>query len=630
MMCGILCLYNQQRNVLDDCGKFNKMLHLLDHRGPDDMRTYFDQHVLLGHCRLSIIDLKGGMQPLEYTYQDITYRIIFNGEIYNMNELKKHLIDLGFHFYSQSDSEVLLVSFIAYKEKCLNMLDGIFSFVISYENKIFACRDHLGVKPLFYYLKDDDLVISSEIKAILMYIGKCVVDKTGIKELLGLGPSLSPGSTLYKDIYSLRPAHYLWFDGEHLMIERYWSLQKKAHLKSYEETVQDIRFLVNKSIQRQLLSDVPISCMLSGGLDSSIITAISSQYVNHISTYSIDYLDQDKYFQPYDYQLTKDSDYIDLMVNRYHSHHNNVVLSQKNLIIFLKQSLMARDAPGMADIDSSFLLFCKEIKRNHKVVLSGECADEIFGGYPWFYKKELYSLDSFPWIRDIDQRLELLNENIKKLNIKEYVQSKYYQSLNEIDYLDQSFYDTNKRKMIYLNIEWFMQTLLTRSDSQSMYNAVELRVPFASKEIVEYMYNVPWTYMFKDQQEKAVLRDAFKDFLPQEIYNRKKNPYPKTHSPFFLTYIKNLLLETLNDKNNILYQLFDIKKLKHFIENSESIEVPWFGQLMMGPQLLALFTGNAAEEQCDAQLGICIHQKDSLCSMWLCPLGTLQVFSLLS
>lgn len=546
MMCGILCLYNQQRNVLDDCGKFNKMLHLLDHRGPDDMRTYFDQHVLLGHCRLSIIDLKGGMQPLEYTYQDITYRIIFNGEIYNMNELKKHLIDLGFHFYSQSDSEVLLVSFIAYKEKCLNMLDGIFSFVISYENKIFACRDHLGVKPLFYYLKDDDLVISSEIKAILMYIGKCVVDKTGIKELLGLGPSLSPGSTLYKDIYSLRPAHYLWFDGEHLMIERYWSLQKKAHLKSYEETVQDIRFLVNKSIQRQLLSDVPISCMLSGGLDSSIITAISSQYVNHISTYSIDYLDQDKYFQPYDYQLTKDSDYIDLMVNRYHSHHNNVVLS-------------------------------------------GECADEIFGGYPWFYKKELYSLDSFPWIRDIDQRLELLNENIKKLNIKEYVQSKYYQSLNEIDYLDQSFYDTNKRKMIYLNIEWFMQTLLTRSDSQSMYNAVELRVPFASKEIVEYMYNVPWTYMFKDQQEKAVLRDAFKDFLPQEIYNRKKNPYPKTHSPFFLTYIKNLLLETLNDKNNILYQLFDIKKLKHFIENSESIEVPWFGQLMMGPQLLAYF-----------------------------------------
>ena len=588
-MCGILCLYNKQRNVLEDCGKFNQMLHLLEHRGPDDSRTYFDSHVLLGHCRLSIIDLKGGKQPFEYTYQDKTYRIIFNGEIYNMNELKKHLIDLGFHFSSQSDSEVLLVCFIAYREKCLNMLDGIFSFVIYYDDQIFACRDHLGVKPLYYYLKENDLIIASEIKAILMYLGKCVVDKTGIKELLGLGPSLSPGKTLYKDISSLRPAHYLFYDGNNCVIERYWCLQKNPHLKNYEETIQDVRYLVNQSIQRQLLSDVPISCMLSGGLDSSIITALSSQYVNNISTYSIDYLDQEKYFKPYDYQLTRDSDYIDEMVERYHSHHNNVVLSQKNLIIFLKQSMIARDAPGMADIDSSFLLFCKEIKRHHKVVLSGECADEIFGGYPWFYKKELYSLDTFPWIRDIDQRLDLLNENIKKLNIKDYVQNQYYQTLQEIDYLDQSFYDTNKRKMIYLNIEWFMQTLLTRSDSQSMYNAVELRVPFASKNLIEYMYNVPWAYMYKDQQEKSVLRDAFKDFLPDDIYNRKKNPYPKTHSPFFLTYIKRLLLETLNDKNNILYQLFDIKKLKHFIEHSETIEVPWFGQLMMGPQLLAYF-----------------------------------------
>ena len=588
-MCGILCLYNKQRNVLEDCGKFNQMLHLLEHRGPDDSRTYFDSHVLLGHCRLSIIDLKGGKQPFEYTYQDKTYRIIFNGEIYNMNELKKHLIDLGFHFSSQSDSEVLLVCFIAYREKCLNMLDGIFSFVIYYDDQIFACRDHLGVKPLYYYLKENDLIIASEIKAILMYLGKCVVDKTGIKELLGLGPSLSPGKTLYKDISSLRPAHYLFYDGNNCVIERYWCLQKNPHLKNYEETIQDVRYLVNQSIQRQLLSDVPISCMLSGGLDSSIITALSSQYVNNISTYSIDYLDQEKYFKPYDYQLTRDSDYIDEMVERYHSHHNNVVLSQKNLIIFLKQSMIARDAPGMADIDSSFLLFCKEIKRHHKVVLSGECADEIFGGYPWFYKKELYSLDTFPWIQDIDQRLDLLNENIKKLNIKDYVQNQYYQTLQEIDYLDQSFYDTNKRKMIYLNIEWFMQTLLTRSDSQSMYSAVELRVPFASKDLIEYMYNVPWAYMYKDQQEKSVLRDAFKDFLPDDIYNRKKNPYPKTHSPFFLTYIKRLLLETLNDKNNILYQLFDIKKLKHFIEHSETIEVPWFGQLMMGPQLLAYF-----------------------------------------
>ncbi|MGN1182834.1 MAG: asparagine synthase (glutamine-hydrolyzing), partial [Faecalibacillus sp.] len=285
-MCGILCLANQNRNVLNESPKFNEMLKLLNHRGPDDMRTSLHEHVLLGHCRLSIIDLKGGKQPFEYTYKGVHYRIIFNGEIYNMNELKRKLIDEGFHFHSQSDSEVLLVCFIAYREKCLNMLDGIFAFVIAYDNKIFAARDHLGVKPLYYSYIHGNLIISSEIKSILMYFNKAIVDKNGIKELLGLGPSLSPGQTLYKDIYSLRPAHYLFLFESNLEIERYWIPLKKEHQKTYQETVRDVRALLNKSIQRQLLSDVPISCMLSGGLDSSIITAVSSQYVNNISTYS--------------------------------------------------------------------------------------------------------------------------------------------------------------------------------------------------------------------------------------------------------------------------------------------------------------------------------------------------------
>lgn len=379
-----------------------------------------------------------------------------------------------------------------------------------------------------------------------------------------------------------------------LHIECYWKLKSKIHTDNFKTTCEKVKYLLEDSINRQLISDVPLCTFLSGGLDSSIITTYANKYYNKknlpiLNTFSVDYIDNDKNFVTSDFQPNSDNHYIDIMIKKLGVNHHTIYIDTPELVDALEDAMLARDFPGMADVDSSMLLFCKNVKKYATVALSGECADEIFGGYPWFYKKELYSLDSFPWIRDIDQRLELLNENIKKLNIKEYVQSKYYQSLNEIDYLDQSFYDTNKRKMIYLNIEWFMQTLLTRSDSQSMYNAVELRVPFASKEIVEYMYNVPWTYMFKDQQEKAVLRDAFKDFLPQEIYNRKKNPYPKTHSPFFLTYIKNLLLETLNDKNNILYQLFDIKKLKHFIENSESIEVPWFGQLMMGPQLLAYF-----------------------------------------
>lgn len=589
-MCGILCMYSVHQKLDDYVPKFEKMLDLLFSRGPDDHNMVITSNALLGHRRLSIIDIEGGMQPLTYRYQGVEYTITYNGEIYNMKELKGQLIDEGYHFYTQSDTEVVLVSYIAYKEKCIDKLDGIFAFVVSHGDQLFVARDHLGVKPLYYYHKDDIFIASSEIKCILAYLQKAVVNTEGIKELLGLGPSVSPGKTIYKNIFSLRPAHYLKIDKGFLSNKRYWSLQKKDHTKSYEETVKDVRHLVNASIQRQLISDVPISTMLSGGLDSSIITAVSGQYITNISTYSVDYQDQDKYFKAYDYQTTRDSHYINEMVERYNTNHKNIVLSQEDLIFALKESLIARDTPGMADIDSSFLLFTTEIQKEHKVSLSGECADELFGGYPWFYKKELYSLEHFPWIRDIDKRIDLFNDDIKDLNIKNYVLDQYKQSLSEIDYEDSNFEDTNKRKMIWLNMEWFMQTLLTRADSQTMRSSIELRVPFATKDIVEYMYNVPWKYMYEGGREKGLLRDAFKDFLPDDIYDRKKNPYPKTHSPIYTKLIKELLISSFDEPDNILYRLFDMNKLKALVQSDGTeFTVPWFGQLMMGPQLLAYF-----------------------------------------
>ena len=589
-MCGFLCMYNHNDDLTKEISTFNKMLSLLKYRGPDDYNISHDKHVLLGHCRLSVIDINGGKQPFKYTYNDIEYSIVYNGEIYNMNSIKEQLINEGFHFNSQSDTEVVVASFVAYGTRCLNLFDGIFSFVISYQGKIFAARDQLGVKPLFYYQKDDLFIFSSEIKCILMYLQCCVIDETGIKELLGLGPSISPGRTIYKDIYSLRPAHYINVYNGFKETNRYWALERYNHKRTYEETVYDVRCLVNNSIKQQLLSDVPISCMLSGGLDSSIITGVASQYVSKLATYSVDYQDQEKYFQPYEYQTTRDDHYIEEMRTRYNTNHKTVTLSQKQLVMALKESLIARDAPGMADIDSSFLLFAKEIAQNHKVVLSGECADEIFGGYPWFYRQELTSIDGFPWMRELDKRMELFSDDIKALNIKNYVLDKYHQTLDGIDYHDNTFEDENKRKMIYLNLEWFMQTLLTRSDSQTMRSSIELRVPFANKEIISYLYNVPWQYMYHNDIEKGLLRDAFKDFLPSDIYNRKKNPYPKTHSPIYRDLIVELLKESLKDQDNILLKLFNYEKLLDLINSGgESFKYPWFGQLMTGPQLLAYF-----------------------------------------
>ena len=518
-------------------------------------------------------------------YQNEEYQIVIDGEIYNEDELFAELKDI----YPMHNTTEELV-FYAWKHwgmQFSNHLEGAYTFLIGNKEQLLVVKDPLGLRPIYYCENNGNWYVSNSIKTLLNKSEKkAVLAKEGILELFSFGPGISEDKTLLKGIFTVPMGSYLEIKHHTANIYKYYELPVYEHKDNVEETAKHVKDLLLHSVNQQKQGCK--SSFLSGGLDSSILTALCVQ--KDWNTYSLDYEGNKENFHSNMYQVSMDTDYINMMKDKYPLlHHHDLMITQKELASLLEEAMLAREMPGMADVDSSLLWLCKQVKQQEDVIISGECSDEIFGGYPWFYKKELYSLDSFPWIRDIDQRLELLNENIKKLNIKEYVQSKYYQSLNEIDYLDQSFYDTNKRKMIYLNIEWFMQTLLTRSDSQSMYNAVELRVPFASKEIVEYMYNVPWTYMFKDQQEKAVLRDAFKDFLPQEIYNRKKNPYPKTHSPFFLTYIKNLLLETLNDKNNILYQLFDIKKLKHFIENSESIEVPWFGQLMMGPQLLAYF-----------------------------------------
>lgn len=582
-MCGILTICNYSKPLEEYHDILMDMAHLMEKRGPDQEGYFLTRHCLMAHRRLSIIDIENGKQPMSYTYHGKIYRITYNGEIYNMLDIKNHLISLGYTFQTMSDTEVILVSYIEYQEHCLDLFEGIFAFVIDDGKKLFIARDPLGVKPLYYYLENQTIVIASEIKCILKYIGKAVIDQEGVKELLGLGPSLTPGHTIYKGIYSLRPGYYMYFK-EKCQPICYWKLHDEKHDENFEETVSKVKELLIDSVQKQLLSDVPISTMLSGGLDSSIITAIAKQYIQPLSTYSITYEDQEKYFTAYDYQTTMDDNYIQEMVERYHPIHHKVTLKQEDLVHSLKEALIARDMPGMADVDSSFLLFSKEISKTHKVALSGECADEIFGGYPWFYKAELYNQPYFPWMRDLDMKMDLFNDKIKALHIKDYIIQRYQESLSEINT------DDLKKKLIYLNTQWFMQTLLTRADSQTMRSSIEVRVPFASTKILQYLYNMPYEYMFYQGEEKGILRKAFEEFLPDDIAHRKKNPYPKTHSPIYSQMIHQKLKESLNDPSNILYQFFDHDKLLEFVETKgESFKAPWFGQLMMGPQLMAYF-----------------------------------------
>lgn len=585
-MCGITGWMNKNENLRNKKRIIKKMTKTLKYRGPDSTGYFISDDVLLGHKRLAIIDPEKGKQPMKYD----NYVIVYNGEIYNTDSIRKKLIKKGYSFNTTSDTEVILKGYACYKEKIVEKLEGIFAFAIYDGKDLFIARDRLGVKPLFYTQIDGNFLFASEIKALLKNdLVQPIIDKESLQELLGLGPSKIPGSGIFKGIKELRAAHYLTYKAGIIDIKRYWNVKDKKFDDTFEVCSTKVRRMLMDSIKRQMVSDVGISTFLSGGLDSSIITAVVSNELKKqnqvLDTYSIDYEDNDKYFKANKFQVSKDKKFIDIMKNAFKTNHTYEVISQRKLAKTLKESVIARDYPGMADIDSSLFWFSKQIRKEHKVILSGECADEIFGGYPWFYRKEIRERENFPWIDSLDERISLIKKDLaQKLDLKNFVKEKCELTLSEINVSD----DENLKKLFYLNMTWFMPTLLDRKDRMTMRASLEARVPFADTKLIEYLWNVPWKYKYRNNQEKGLLRHAFKNILPKEIIDRKKNPYPKTHNPKYTKIMIKLLKKRLKNKKSVLYKIFDYDKLMNLIETGgESFKTPWFGQLMTGPELLA-------------------------------------------
>ncbi len=588
-MCGFVGWYNKKEKMLKNKNILKKMNKTLKYRGPDMTGYFFDNNILLGHQRLSIIDLKNGKQPMTYK----NYTIVYNGELYNTEEIKKDLMTKNYTFSTTSDTEVLLKGYIEYKEKILEKIEGIYAFAIYDGKNIFMGRDRFGVKPLFYTKIGDNFMFASEIKALLKNkLVKPIININSLQELLALGPSKTPGCGIFKDIFELRPGHYLKYENENIKIERYWQLKNENFKDSFEECKNKINELITNSIKRQMISDVEICTFLSGGLDSSIITAVCSNEFRcknkTLNTFSIDYEDNQKYFKANDFQISTDKQFIDLMSKTFKTKHHYKVISQKKLAKELKASVIARDYPGMADIDSSLYWFSKQIRKKFKVALSGECADEIFGGYPWFYNEKIRNRKNFPWIDSLEERNNLLKDDIKdKLKIKDYVKQQYQKTINEVP-KTKNKEEQKYKNLFYINMIWFMPTLLERKDRMTMRTSLEARVPFADTKLIEYLWNTPFEYKLYQGKEKGLLREAFKDLLPIEICERKKNPYPKTHNPKYAKIVSKLLKKRLKNKNSILYKIFDKNKLNELLKtNGTSFKNPWFGQLMTGPQLLA-------------------------------------------
>lgn len=597
-MCGIVGFVNFKQVLTKHKNVLLNMNSSLINRGPDEDGYYIKEHVALAHKRLIVIDPKGGKQPMVEQLSENEYVIVYNGQIYNTKELRQTLEENGFTFKGHSDTEVLLKSYIYYGKNVVHHLNGIFAFAIwdQKNEELFIARDHFGIKPLFYTMQNNSFIFASEIKAIFQYPGvKKILNSQGIAELFGIGPAHTPGTTVFDNIFELKPSHFAIFNRSGFHLEKYWKLASMPHTENFAQTCDHLSFLLKDAITRQLVSDVPLCTFLSGGLDSSIITKFASDYcfennLAPLDTYSIDYVDNDKNFVKSDFQPNSDNYYINLMVNKLHTKHHSIVIDTPELAEYLEDAMIARDMPGMADIDSSLLLFCKNVKPYATVSLTGECADEIFGGYPWFFRDDALHSGTFPWSIAISERQTLLAPHIaKRVDLKGYIDYRYNESLSEVEILDTDSPETaEKRKISYLTLNWFMQTLLDRSDRMAMYNGFELRVPFCDYRLAQYVWNIPWEIKALNGREKGLLRYVSRKFLPSEIVDRKKSPYPKTHNPTYLAKVKSMLSDIMAKPNAPINSLLNRDYIMEILEtDSKAFTRPWFGQLMTGPQLMA-------------------------------------------
>nr|WP_312578675.1 asparagine synthase (glutamine-hydrolyzing) [Sedimentibacter sp.] len=598
-MCGIVGWVNNDSNISDNIGIMEKMTDKLIRRGPDNCDYYKSENVLFGHRRLIIVDPEGGAQPMTRYSGEKKYVIIYNGELYNTDEVREILISKGYEFESYSDTEVLLNSYIEWGKDCVKHINGIFAFGVwdEYNKSLFLARDPLGVKPLFYSYINNNLIFGSQIKALLAHpLIEPIINEVGIMEILGLGPARSLGNGIFKDINEIPPAHHLLYKDGICKLTEYWKLEAIPHEENFEQTKETTKNLLIDAVERQLVSDVPLCTFLSGGLDSSAISAITSNYYKKhgrgkLDTFSIDYKDNDKYFKANLFQPTSDQAFAEMMSEYIGSNHHTVILDNYKLMEALKDAVLANDLPGMADIDSSLLLFCNEIRKNSTVALSGECADEIFGGYPWFTRPEDINANTFPWSKSSKERKNILSKNLYNLPLEEYVAEKYINTIEQVPKLHgESKEESRMRELFYLNIKWFMMTLLNRKDRMSMWNSLEVRVPFADYRLVEYCFNIPNEYKFYKGREKGLLREALRGILPEEIIERKKSPYPKTHHTDYTNAVQGLATKILDNKNAPIFDLIERNNIKEIVDTGgKSFKVPWYGQLMTGPQLIAYF-----------------------------------------
>jgi len=584
-MSGIGGFIDNNLNSLNAANACEKMLAALKGRGKDIHGTYISEEICLIHTRYSHLD--EGRQPIRIVVGSTAYVMVYDGELYNKNELRKDLKEKGHNFHETSDAAHILYSYITWGENFLNRLNGVFAFVIWDGQKLFAARDRLGVKPLFYSITKHGLVFASAIKAMLTHPKiESVINSNGIAEMILLGPGKPMSSGVIKNINELIPGHFaVYTKSNGIEINKYWSLKAKIHTDNFKQTVENLKYLLTDIIKGQNFGQTKKpAVLLSGGVDSSAISALSKTK----ESFSVDFVGNDKFYEQVSKSDESDSKYVRQMINFLRLKHKHIILGSDELANTLEEAVLVRGLPGMADIDSALLLFLNRVREDTPIVFSGEGADEIFGGYKWYNDSELLFKEDFPWAESAEIRSKYLISDFS-INGAEFIKEHYEKTIKSADILyDDSGNNKRVRQMFVLNLEWFLQCLLTRSDSMSGAAGVSVRTPFLDHRLVEYLYNVPWEFKNHGGVEKGLMREVLKGVLPKEVLTRKKSPFPKTHNNGYLERVKDMLQKVIDDNNSPLFQIIskdEIKKLQEGNINKNN----WYGQLMSYPQTIAYF-----------------------------------------
>ncbi|MEU4670573.1 asparagine synthase (glutamine-hydrolyzing) [Amycolatopsis sp. NPDC023774] len=567
-MCGIAGWVSYDSDLSQRQEVVDAMTETMACRGPDDRGTWVRRNVALGHRRLAIIDLPGGRQPMSVRTPNGEIAMVYSGEAYNFTELREELTKLGHTWETDSDTEVVLHGYLQWGDAVVDHLNGMYAFAIwdERDQKLVMIRDRMGIKPFYYYPTRDGVLFGSEPKAILANpLAKRVVDSDGLRELMAF--TKRPGWSLWKGMSEVEPGTVVTVSKEGIRARTYWKLDAKQHTDDQETTVARVRELMTDIVNRQLVADVPRCVLLSGGLDSSAVTGLAAARLaeqgEQLRTFSVDFLGQEENFQPDEMRDTPDSPFIRDVAKLVGSAHQDVVLNPGELSDpeVRRTVLRARDIPaGLGDMDTSLYLLFKAIRGESTVALSGESADEVFGGYRWFHDESVHA-DTFPWLAFrsglMTERAALLRPDVAtQLSLGDYVADQYRTAVDKVEHLDgESEQEARMRTICNLHLSRFVRMLLDRKDRASMAVGLEVRVPFCDHRLVEYVYNTPWSLKTFDGREKSLLRHATKHVLPDSVRDRVKSPYPSTQDPGYPAALQQQVKEVLAERDNPVFRL---------------------------------------------------------------------------